>query len=111
MPINESAISERFEAGRDLMDLKYPSWRKAVEYDELSISSPHDCVLARHFGAYADGLDAIGLDHSDAPYYGFAIMVADFVEPFDAYMAEWEQYNALLSAMWKAEIIAEPAPA
>ena len=94
--------ADRIERGMTLLDAKAPGWIDKIDLDRLDQGSGRTCVvgqvyrsLGRRYGAYWDGLEALGL---------VATVVDDEVAAhgFET-RDERESYDALTRA-WRAAI-------
>jgi hypothetical protein len=63
-------LTERVNAGVDLLDSYLPEWELSVDVDILDIDDMYSCILGQVFGNYEIGKNNLNITFGDE--YGFA---------------------------------------
>jgi hypothetical protein len=101
-----ATISERVQAGIELLDSKQPGWRERVSVPLLDMQLRTRCVVGQVFGSYgAQSLALLGLgnDKSGAPYGFYTEQVPNFDDPVAGCASEKAEFRALENE-WKARL-------
>jgi len=87
-------ITERVQAGVELLDSQVPGWDSRIDLDTLDICSESSCVIGQLFGRYDKGLNALDLWGVRAPYeLGFSRRLGEggVDEVFDLLTRQWRK--------------------
>ncbi len=86
-------IAERVARGAAILDAHRPGWHSQIDAEFLDLSSCSECVLGQLFGAFEDGVAALGISVDftlqEEAQHGFDIRCHEGGDVYAELHAEW----------------------
>lgn len=98
--LREGMFEERVARGIRLLDQVSPGWQTGVDWDELAMEWPQDCILGQLYGGFTRGVLKLNL-WDKAFHYGFDLSQTQYsdetssVAYFEELQAEWKKQAKL----------------
>lgn len=97
--LREGMFEKRVARGIRLLDQVTPGWQTGIDWDELMMEWPRDCILGQLYGGFGEGVCKLKLQ-GKADLYGFDLSQAEYFDEtssvayFEELQAEWKRQAA-----------------
>ena len=94
--LREGMFEERVARGIRLLDQVLPGWHDEINWDELVMEWPQDCILGQLYDGFTLGINKLNL-HDRAFLYGFDLSQTQYFDAtstvayFEELQSEWKR--------------------